>query len=504
VTGTGPTPSSDLQALDLEQTRRRLEEVTGKHEKLSNDYRALKRTMQKQIHKRLRDETTFLDTFKEFSQNSMATIVGWITAKTAGLALDEFFKQAIDDAKVVDVLSRAVYVVFVLIAVPLLDWLLHQPWILHSPEQGGFKADQVRLVKICQPMFSAWGLKDLVQSLLNYAGNTFWSTLVASVIITAVLVVVQLTPCFRWAFKNVNDGKNNLVARMLHNLSNLGLAVGFAWNSVFEYGPNELINKVRAPMFALMIQVLYYFLVSTIIVWIIAKVSDEHEDPKPGAKAGDKEDVEKAQAAKHDAAHEHLKHAKTLDEVGDLAVHFAADVGDEVADASRDVLLKALHFVYAWAQLDTIEALYFTYLLQCSGPATCSYQSNFAFALAATFIFGRVAAALKLEKQDSEWNRVLQDLTIKALSLNTGWAWASYCRTAVLSAVAYEDQVTPLGMYAIFTAFAWVCISILHHRLEIERRHWNKVIQKEAGIAEIPTSASRRRAAPGPEARREG
>jgi len=336
--------------------------------------------MRKQTQKRFVDQTTYVDSFKEFSQKSMATIAGWIIATTAGLALDELFKEVIDDLVVVDVVSRAVYALIILVTVPLVDWRLRN---YLTCEQGSFLADQVRLVKICQPMFAAWAWKDLVESLLSYSGNTFLSTSVAALVITSIVIAGQVTPCFKWAPRNISSGGNSLVAKMLYNLSNLGLAVGYAWNSVFAYAPTELMKEVKAPMFAFMIQVPYYFVITALIVYIIAKASGSEDAAAAVAIADSKTKLE-------EQLQNHMREGVTTIEIAEeLVVNFVTDVTDDLSDAGKDVILNALHFVYAWAQFDTIEALYFTYLLGCEVPTSCSYQSNFAFALATAVIFGR-------------------------------------------------------------------------------------------------------------------
>jgi len=92
---------------------------------------------------------------------------------------------------------------------------------------------------------------------------------------------------------------------------------------------------------------------------------------------------------------------------------------------------------------------------------------------------------LKLEKRKSAWNRAFQQLTVQALSLGTGWARANYCKTAVIIAAKYVENFTELAIFIIFTASAWVCMSVLHHRIEVERRAWDRQLKEEAAKVQL-------------------
>jgi len=168
----------------------------------------------------------------------------------------------------------------------------------------------------------------------------------------------------------------------------------------------------------------------------------------------------------------------------DLVVELVEEILEDLAEASRNVILSALHFVYAWAQLDTLNALFFTYLLGCKDAQSCAYRYNFFFALGVTIVFARVCAVLKLEKRRSEWNKASVALMTKAFSLNTGWAWSTYCLTAIKSAQNHE-VVHPIWMYVICTAFAWICITALHRKFEVERRAWDRHCKEEAHAYEL-------------------
>jgi len=328
---------------------------------------------------------------------------------------------------------------------------------------------------------------------------------------------------------------------MVAGLGNLGLAVGFAWNYVASWVPRKLMSmkEVEAPIFVFIIQFLYYVVITVAIVCIDTRWSkaedrvkkrDEEKrrwsesghtpgqsDPVANAENSGASSPPATRKATHEArvmqemlrdivddAHEALRRRSEQGEgnaqapsessastasSADLDEKPADGVFHELEDASRNVVLSALHFVYAWAQLDTANALVFTYLLGCESAGACGYRNNFLFAVAATIFFARVCVVLKLEKRYSDWNKASVALTTRACSLNTGWAWAGYCKAAIASAQGFE-VFSPILMCVICMLFAWVCISFIHRRFEVERRAWDRHCKEEAEELELDLQLS--------------
>merc|ERR1740120_417012 len=110
--------------------------------------------------------------------------------------------------------------------------------------------------------------------------------------------------------------------------------------------------------------------------------------------------------------------------------------------------MDSMHFVYAWAVLDTINAAFFTFLLGCTGPTTCGYGSNFAFAILITTLFIFLANKATTEDRKSAWNEAAVNLMLSSFSLCCGWAWANFCKTAIMSALSI-DHISVEGTWLI-------------------------------------------------------
>jgi hypothetical protein len=145
----------------------------------------------------------------------------------------------------------------------------------------------------------------------------------------------------------------------------------------------------------------------------------------------------------------------------------------EVIDMGRKIMIDSLHFVYAWAVLDTVNALFFTFLLHCSGPGDCGYPSNFCFAFILTVTFARATEILIEEDRRQEWNIAATNLLLNSFSLCVGWAWSNFCASAIRNAVEI-DEVSHNGTWLIALAFVWLAVSAVYHRFMIEQHAWER------------------------------
>eukprot|EP00429_Kryptoperidinium_foliaceum_P083191 CAMPEP_0176213978 /NCGR_PEP_ID=MMETSP0121_2-20121125/15936_1 /TAXON_ID=160619 /ORGANISM="Kryptoperidinium foliaceum, Strain CCMP 1326" /LENGTH=465 /DNA_ID=CAMNT_0017553055 /DNA_START=42 /DNA_END=1436 /DNA_ORIENTATION=+ len=386
---------------------------------LKESHKKLKQAVRLRVHKAMADHNTHVATSKKFAETSLGTIAGWITAQTFYFIILRGLDPLGIDRLLESFLARLIYAVLASILVPVLDWSLSNK----MSDSEHFLADQVHLVKICLPMFFAWAWKDVISAAFALAGESLLIQIATALAVTSAMVVVETLPTFRRARQAMKErgGSDSLFERMVAMLGNLALAVGFAWNTVFSRVPKHFFSLVKAPMFVFMVQVVYYVLMTTFIILIAMRLRawkrQRHQEKQEHAEAEKAHDPERGYSQ--------------------LVVHRVSSIAADAEVAGLSVVISALHFVYAWAQLDTVNALFFTYLLRCDGPGTCGYQYNFYFALIATLVFARAAAAMKLEGRLTKWNRESAALMIKAFSMNTGWAWASYCKTAITDAGTY-------------------------------------------------------------------
>jgi len=339
------------------------------------------------------------------------------------------------------------------VLVPTLDWFLRD-----VPETRGFKRDQMHLFKTCLPMFFAWAWKGLVSAMINLDGGAFLVKILVALGISGFVVLAELCPCYSrraQAISEKGDG-DTICARILVFPGHLGLSVGFAWNAVCKHWQSAI--TVEEPLLVFMIESVYFCVMTTLMVLLIIVLTRRKR-----ACTADLEDAE--------------------DDDGDTS--FSEDmfrITNQLDFVTSATMMESVHFVFAWGQLDLLNAFFFTYLLGCESATTCTHQSNFAFATILTIIAAQGVSVLTVENRRQEVNKAFSDLARKALGLNVGWAWANWTTTAIANAVSGPTKIPHAAMYALCVAFAWFIISLMHHRFEVERRAWDKHVEQEATI----------------------
>jgi len=339
----------------------------------------------------------------------------------------------------------------------------------------------------------------LMSAVISSEGSEeFWPQLLAASCLTVVIGMAEALPCFRRSQQGVKagDSRDTLCARIATMPAHLGLAVGYTWNAVFSWVPNTLIKKTNTGLFILMIQVVYYLIITSVITAVSIAWSRHHdtkaaadkqnlqaEQSRPDSENNDEQTDQRGDEQNEQQQKQPQQLAPSDDdtELGltpESAMWAVTKAEHDLLEMSGQVFIDSLGFIYAWAQLDTVNAFFFNYMLGCESSTLCTYQSNFALAAAVTLIFTRLAHIWKMEHRHSAWNRQATVLVNKSLSLNVGWAWSNYCSTAVASASA-SSTVDPICTYLMCTGFAWLVMSFVHRKFQVEQRAWSRHVKQE-------------------------
>mmetsp|Transcript_1553 Transcript_1553/g.3287 ORF Transcript_1553/g.3287 Transcript_1553/m.3287 type:complete len:507 (+) Transcript_1553:90-1610(+) len=474
-------PAAAAAAQPRTRTRMTLAE---RHEALRKSHFELKGGVVNSVATVLTRHTKSSRTVAAFVNKSMATVAAWMLAQTCFLMITHPMKRLKLEEKVSNLACRIIYAVAMSCIVPLILWLLQKP----SNIRNMVLKDQASLINMVAPMCYAWAWKDVIAAILRLQSQTehpeeYWAIAVATAIVAIVVdTLLYHCPAVRRAIKattatTAKDGEYTSTVSFCQFLlsmpKSLGLAIGYAWNTVLSYPASELKQKVIARLFKFMLQVVYFlivtFIITTAFKWWHSADSVEQQ----------RKDKDEADDAPHAEKGDHHKH--TLDVSQHAKLNLAQRIKEEeskMVHAAGQNFMTALTFVFAWAQLDLVNDFFFAYLMNCASPTVCSYQSNIGFASAITLVFTRWSFILTSEKRNSAWNQASAELTNMALSLNVGWAWSNYCSTAIASAVSTSGLSKP-WTYVICSVFVWFFITVLHYKFEVERRAWDRHVHEE-------------------------
>lgn len=457
-------------------------DLVKRHECLKSSHLRLKGALKCSVRKSLETHVRESDTTKEFADKAMSTISAYMMSQMCNEAISLATEGISDDKAVQNLVNRAIYAGLVLVFVPVGLWVLRntEAWAAESHKLNGtILADQMQLLNLSLPMFFAWGWKDFVAAIigLKQEGHILWPELLVASGLTLIIAFCGVLPCYRRAHEDVAAGGkgDTIFNRILTMPGSLGLATGFAWNEVCAWASKDLQKQVQAPLFKMMVQIAYFVIIGGLVTTVYLrwhrKPSFSSFYPQPLVEHLDHESHDGAGVTDKQKRQSFRSFAKALiSKIERCEARFLMQVGKVVMDA--------LEFVYAWAQLDTINAFFFSYGNGCGSPKTCSYQLNLVLAGSLTIVFTRWATLLKSERRFSAWNQAATALTTKAISLNVGWAWSNYSYTAIENAV--ETARAPrLMTHVVCAAFAWFLISVMHRKFEIERRAWDRHIQEE-------------------------
>jgi len=439
-----------------------------------------------------------------FVDRSFTNIAAMFFALTFYFALNTIVFRGAGDAHL-GVLCRAVYALLVSLLNPLLTWSLQGR---HSVARGcrGCWRDQVHLFRGCQPFFLAWAWKDLTQDAVTLVeeamGAEFWPKILAAILLVVAIAGWEVTPCYRRALVVSKEQPHStpLWAHYVVQPGHIGLAVGFAWNLVLSLPKVAVINWLETTLFKMMVQATYCLIITATITALtmywggyIQRLQDAKEEQarQEAQRQREEESTQSLEEAVHvgdDAASDggggaHDGNDSPQEEHLFLrsAELFMADIEIE----TTHVFLNALSFVYGWALLDTINMLFFSYLLECGAPGNCSNQSNFAFCVLVTVVFANFAAGLSTTVRRNALDKAWSNLFNNALSLNVGWAWMNFCRAAIRDAGSLSD-LQMLGLHFLWLGFGWLSMSFLHHRFHVVKRAWDETCRAESsahGIA---------------------
>lgn len=463
--------------------------LRDKYDALRREHENLKHTLYRGLRITLHKHRLESDVVQEFVNKSMATVVAWMASETCHQVIRHIIDNFDMDVRVTNLVSWLIYAVLSAIFVPFALWSLRR-W--SADANTTILSDQVNLAKLCLPMCFAWAFRDVVRGFIGLKHETqvWWPDLIVACSITFVIASCEVLPCYRRSMQATQAGgaQDTLLSRIAIMPGKLGLAVGYAWNQVLSWPKVQLQKQANTPLFVMMIQMLYFLVITsaitaTYLVWHkrVMRLDAERKVAEAQSQKSTSE-VEKNEAQETTTSRtgiQNIIHAKS-DFISEFTSSALDGRSEQVfLDQTGQVMIDALAFVYAWAQLDTVNDFLFTYLLHCPSAKECSYQANFGFACAVTAVFTRLAKILKAETRVQAWNQAVQELTQKALSLNVGWAWSNFCYAAIMDARETADMPR-LWTYVICAAFSWLAMSVLHRKFEIERRAWDRHINNEA------------------------
>lgn len=455
---------------------------------LKQQLRKAQRAMRRSFRKKTEVEGRSIGAVTAFVDRSFATIAAMFSA----LLFYALFHYAFlpDEEEIVNTRFqvRLVYALTISIMVPLWGWMFFK---IGQSSTSTISKDQVRLVQACHPFLLAWSWKNFVQTSLvyikQYFTQEFWPEFVYALVFLLLIALVEATDLYKRSFAGLKEGGNSLCARYVILPGQIGLAVGFTWNLVFSWPKNKILDVVTNPLFRIMVQVVYCTLVCGLVTILTVQWEHLGKIIKHQIRRRELAAVDPTTASQGSAQNAAAAPGGGGEEEADTA-----DVGSvesvefflaNVELATTHILRTAVSFVFGWAMLDTINMFFFNYLMEChGGPMSCSYQSNFSYALLLTMCFGLLASAMpRFSGSDtaSSFDKVYSHLFSNSMALNVGWAWMNYCKTAIAAAGALTAEEGLLVRVCWF-AFAWFIMSILHHRFHAVKRAWDKAAKDEA------------------------
>lgn len=257
------------------------------------------------------------------------------------------------------------------------------------------------------PVLLAWGWKDWASQLDTWAGKKLWHELLVAIILTIFVATPQILPCFQKFKAAVAGGgpSDTLLARYMILPASFLLTLGYTWNVVATWVVGKIQNTQSAPTFHFIftVQFVYSVIVGVAITVVSVKIVGF--------------------AAKRKAADAEKGEGETQ------AMHNARDwVGLEQQNCLQ-LVPGILAFVYGWALLDAMDDLAFGIMFHCSSYSTCSYQSNFVYAMSVMVAFAGFTFLLDRFREFSQDSPMLckaVDLQINAMVLTVGWAWINF------------------------------------------------------------------------------
>jgi len=370
------------------------------------------------------------------------------------------------------------------------------------------------------PMVIAWAGKDFITAITTQLSlSTGWehdqfvvNTFIA-VSFTFLLAVCQILPCYTKAKAKQAAGltRATVCRRLCLTPDHMALGLGFAWNLVTTYWMGEIEPSADGSSYKYMLQLIVQSIYFLVCLHFCVEIS-------AWIKSGQAKEADSAQARALNRATA-IATLKRLDINSDGVVKrdeflaaggtnadfdridLNADGGldeNELEVAARDLKravgnlqLKVMGFLVGWGLNDTLNDAVFGVFCECSGgPTSCSFGSNFGFAIGVTVIFSyfviylqdQAAGKGKLEntlrtknlagldtRQEAELlSQTHLALLSNALSLIVGWAWKTFFAVFIDDIVTNETSGSPtdyLKGYIILFFLLFIPATLLIRRL---------------------------------------
>jgi len=454
---------------DVDETDVKLAHMLIK--RLKSDLKSVKSIQANKAHKLLSKSEGDDAAMKKFMELVIATVNAWVTSQF----FYELLRQAVSKATSTighdNLIARSIYAVVVSILVPLLDVLLARGGL---PIQGaGLWQDGKRLFQACQGILLAWGWKDWINQVIfaadeqdsdNNVGTEFGIALLVAAVFTLILALAEALPCYGRSKKAVDTGGAGatFLQRFAILPSRVGLAAGFAWDQVAQFGIVQLQRRVQSTNVDFLIQLSYYLLLTPVIVYLTVKWDTKQNELKSEEAKAEVEAADRSNSG--------------LSRMIKSAEHY----GEEFERMAGTIVVSSLSFVYAWALSNTLNNLFFRVVMACEGAVTCTQGSNMVFSLGLSFLGVSIVMFKQTVHRRQKLTQTNQVLQMNAWALSVGWSWANSTKVALNRAKSSMKEGGGGQFFFVAMVIIWIVAFAVYRTFMQERRAWKRNRREEA------------------------
>jgi len=229
----------------------------------------------------------------------------------------------------------------------------------------------------------------------------------------------------------IQANADTLMARYLTLPSSGALMVGYVWNVVATWAVSKVQDEGDSYHFDFFVQGAYTLIACTMCTALTVRL---------------KRSMQQAKSQPHETGIHQLNTWAGL---------------EEAEENVRPLVISTLSFLFGWALLDTADDWAFGVMCQCPSYSTCSYQSNFVYAMSVTVIFALSASILDKAKEAVNSESILAtavSLQVNGMILTVGWAWMNFYSTLMSDATS----PSPPGMKVVLYVNSLIIVMVFH------------------------------------------
>mmetsp|Transcript_135676 Transcript_135676/g.377912 ORF Transcript_135676/g.377912 Transcript_135676/m.377912 type:complete len:461 (+) Transcript_135676:105-1487(+) len=383
-------------------------------------------------------------TIKKFMLQCFATAVAWATSQTIFVCLEAAVFDDSEETTALQVLiARLAYAIMAILVCPLVLWVLRPEGSTGAVARSFFTNFRT-LVTNCVPMILSWGKMEVFVAFLNMYDNTWWVCLLVALVLTLVVSILELLPCYMKAQAGIEgrgDG-DTILNRFLSVPGYLTLSIGRAWNIFLTTGSTALKKEVAGmPHIVFLIQLVYFIIIKAVVTGLTARWSRQTAALQKKA-TEEEENTDLLTDAEH-----HLLEMELI---------------------AGGIFISSMGFINAWALSYTLNDFFFGLLFGCSSASECSPAFNFLYAAIITVVFSQVAMLIQYEDRKEPWGKASQTLEMLAMSLCVGWGWQGDFNTTI-QAIQEELAFGKVICYVLMLAFFWIFAGLYWHAFVKEK-----------------------------------